>query len=251
MVLQLAASAGVFPRKRIGAVKAAALTATMVGTYILGNQLLQHTSVRFYDASYGLTIAAVVAVDAAAYRRVLPGRLRGPIACVCIGAALSMAGQEVSPTGALLWVLCVLCQALYQSGCGALQRSLGVSPLQLLLYVAPLTVLMLSPMELLSHRVTWWVPVSAWDAEHLAGTVALLGLTGVLSIAADGTAFWLCRLSPVSYNMLLQVRMLSALSHRGRAARAPFGLPPLAGLACSVAGVWSCLSSELREARQV
>lgn len=197
--------AGAFPFKRLDAAKAAKLAAAGMGFVVFSNLSLQFNSVGFYQVMKHLTVAAVVAIEAVVFRRVLPRPLWAPVACLCVGIAITGATDfQLNVTGTVCAVLNVVFTAFYQIWCGALQRSLGANPLQLQLYIAPMSAVGLLPFVPLLDDYRRSSPASIWAWTPTPGVVGLIALTGVLAFCVNVSIFWVIgRTSAVSCNVLM------------------------------------------------
>lgn len=243
---------GIFPFKRLDAAKAAKLAAAGMGFVVFSNLSLQHNSVGFYQVMKHLTVAAVVAIEAVVFRRVLPRPLWAPIACLCVGIALTGATDfQLNATGTAFAVLNVGCTAFYQIWCGALQRSLGANPLQLQLYIAPMSAVGLLPFVPLLDNYRPSSPDSIWHWTPTPGVGALIALTGVLALAVNVSIFWVIgRTSAVSYNVLGHAKTTTLLSLDYLVFGRPLQWANATGLAVAVAGVVSYTQQKLRLAQR-
>lgn len=240
--------AGAFPFKRLDAAKAAKLAAAGMGFVVFSNLSLQFNSVGFYQVMKHLTVAAVVAIEAVVFRRVLPRPLWAPVACLCVGIAITGATDfQLNVTGTVCAVLNVVFTAFYQIWCGALQRSLGANPLQLQLYIAPMSAVGLLPFVPLLDDYRRSSPASIWAWTPTPGVVGLIALTGVLAFCVNVSIFWVIgRTSAVSYNVLGHAKTTTLLTLDYVAFGRPLEWANATGLVVAITGVVTYTQQKLR-----
>lgn len=250
--LALFAKLGFFTVKRLEVRKAAALAAAGMGFVVFSNLSLQYNSVGFYQVMKHLTVAAVVVIEALAYKRVLPRPLWGSIACLCIGIAITGATDfELNLVGTIFACLNVLCTAMYQIWTGSLQRSLAANPLQLQMYIAPLSAVMMLPFVPLLDDYNPASPTSIWHFEMTRSAAGAIALTGVLAFCVNVSIFWVIgRTSAVTYNVLGHAKTSTLLLVDFLFFGRPVEWKNMTGLGIAITGVVSYTQTKLRLSQQ-
>ncbi|GAB0495190.1 hypothetical protein MMPV_006488 [Pyropia vietnamensis] len=248
MGLALFAKLGFFTVKRLDVRKAAALAAAGMGFVVFSNLSLQYNSVGFYQVMKHLTVAAVVVIEALVYKRVLPRPLWGSIACLCIGIAITGATDfQLNLVGTIFACLNVLCTAMYQIWTGSLQRSLAANPLQLQMYIAPLSAVMILPFVPLLDDYNPASPASIWHFELTSSAAVAIALTGVLAFCVNVSIFWVIgRTSAVTYNVLGHAKTSTLLLVDFIFFGRPVEWKNMAGLGIAITGVVSYTQTKLR-----
>lgn len=252
MGLALFAKLGFFTVKRLEVRKAAALAAAGMGFVVFSNLSLQYNSVGFYQVMKHLTVAAVVVIEALVYKRVLPRPLWGSIACLCIGIAITGATDfELNMVGTVFACLNVVCTAMYQIWTGSLQRSLAANPLQLQMYIAPLSAVMMLPFVPLLDNYNPASPTSIWHFEMTRSAAAAIALTGVLAFCVNVSIFWVIgRTSAVTYNVLGHAKTSTLLMVDFLFFGRPVEWKNMTGLGIAITGVVSYTQTKLRLSQQ-
>jgi solute carrier family 35, member E3 len=158
---------------------------------------------------------------------------------VCVGVTITGATDfKLNLIGTVYALLNILCTSFYQIWCGSLQKSMEANPLQLQLYIAPLSALFIIPVVPIFDN---WNPVSDNSIFHFEITsraIYTILLTGVLALCVNISIFLLIgKTSAVTYNVagngktafLLAVDFL----YFGR----PFLLSNVIGLVTTLTGV--------------
>ncbi|OCK98148.1 TPT-domain-containing protein [Cenococcum geophilum 1.58] len=113
---------------------------------ILGNLSLTYNSIGFYQLAKVMTTPCVVLLNFVLFRKTITRYMLIAIFAICIGVALtvrSSAGTQLF--GVVVAVMAFTATALYQIWIGKKIEDFDVSPQQLLLNQAPLSVLLLIP----------------------------------------------------------------------------------------------------------
>jgi solute carrier family 35 protein E3 len=198
-------------------------------------RLWSHGSRRFARQ----TVVGVIIIEALIFKKYLAREFWGAVACVCIGVTITGATDfKLNFIGTVYALLNILCTSFYQIWCGSLQKSMEANPLQLQLYIAPLSALFIIPVVPIFDN---WNPASStsiFQFELSQNVIYSIMLTGVLALCVNISIFLLIgKTSAVTYNVagngktafLLAVDFL----YFGR----PFLLSNVIGLATTLTGV--------------
>jgi solute carrier family 35, member E3 len=201
--LLLLARMGMYVPKRLDIRKASKLALAGMGFVVFSNLSLQYNSVGFYQVMKHMTVVGVVIIEALLFRKFLAREFWGAISCVCIGVVITGATDfKLNLVGTIYAILNILCTSFYQIWCGSLQKSLDANPLQLQLYIAPLSALFIIPVVPLFDN---WFPGSPDSIFNVVITQSLLRniiLTGVLALCVNISIFLLIgKTSAVTYNI--------------------------------------------------
>jgi len=250
--LLMFAKLGLFTPKRLDVRKAASLAAAGMGFVVFSNLSLQYNSVGFYQVMKHLTVAAVVVIEALVYHRVLPRPLWGSIICLCIGIAITGATDfQLNMVGTVFACLNVVCTAMYQIWTGSLQRSLNANPLQLQMYIAPLSAVMILPVVPLLDNYNPARPDSIWNFEMTRSAAGAIALTGVLAFCVNVSIFWVIgRTSAVTYNVLGHAKTSTLLMVDYIFFDRPVEWKNMTGLGIAITGVVSYTQTKLRLSQQ-
>ena len=121
------------------------ISAFFAGFLLLGNLSLALNTVGFYQLAKIMTTPSVVFLNFVIFRKRISGIMLLSIFSVCMGVALTNTKLALSnPLGAFVAVLAFTVTALYQIWIGKKIAELKVSPPQLLLNQAPVSVLLLA-----------------------------------------------------------------------------------------------------------
>jgi len=201
--LLLFAFVGLYGTKRLDVRKASRLSAAGMGFVVFSNLSLQYNSVGFYQVMKHMTVAAVVLIEAVMFRKFLDRKLWLPLSAIIVGVTLTGATDfQLNLVGTVYATLNVLCTAFYQIWCSSLQKSLEANSLQLQLYTAPVSALLLVPV----------VPIlddlgrsdqSLYAFSMTRQTLLGILLTCVLAFCVNISIFMVIgKTSPVTYNVL-------------------------------------------------
>lgn len=203
--LIILARIGLFVPKRLDVRKSAKLALAGMGFVVFSNLSLQYNSVGFYQVMKHMTVVGVIIIEAAVFRKFLSRQFWGPISAICIGVCITGATDfKLNLTGLIYAMLNILCTSFYQIWCGSLQKSLDANPLQLQMYIAPLSALFIIPMMPIFDNYSFTSENSIFN--HIptsSNTTAAIALTGVLALCVNISIFLLIgKTSPVTYNVV-------------------------------------------------
>lgn len=237
--LCLLAQLGVYQPKSLDIRKAAKLSLAGMGFVVFSNLSLQFNSVGFYQVMKHMTVVGVVIIEAALFQKYLGREFWGAITCICVGVTISGATDfKLNLIGTVYALLNILCTSFYQIWCGSLQKSLDANPLQLQLYIAPLSALFIIPFVPLFDN---YIPSSPLSIFNFAFNVPLLyniGITGVLALCVNISIFLLIgKTSAVTYNVAGNGKTAFLLTADFLFFGRPFQLANVVGLSITFAGV--------------
>ncbi len=135
---------GVFDIKRLPLRPVLSLSASFCGFVVLTNLSLKYNSVAFYQMMKVLTTPIVALIQFIAYRIGMANNVKWALGLTCVGVlAATLKEVAVSPLGSGIAILSVLVTAVYQVQVGAKQKDLEANSMQLLMYQAPVSALLL------------------------------------------------------------------------------------------------------------
>lgn len=237
--LLLLARFRVFQPKRLDLRKATKLAMAGMGFVVFSNLSLQHNSVGFYQVMKHMTVVGVVIIEALMFRKFLPRMFWGAITCVCVGICITGATDfKLNLVGTIYAICNILCTSFYQIWCSSLQKSLEANPLQLQLYIAPLSAILILPIVPIFDN---WVPASETSIFHVHLSETLVRnilLTGVLALCVNISIFLLIgKTSAVTYNIAGNGKTAFLLAMDFIYFGKPFLLSNVIGLATTLFGV--------------
>lgn len=181
--------------------------AFFVGYVVLGNLSLTFNSIGFYQLSKVMTTPTVVFINFLLFRKTVTRWMLAAILATCAGVSLTI-NQTAGPAlfGVIVATMAFCSTALYQIWIGKKIDDFGVSPPQLLLNQAPLSVLLLLPfipfIDTLPDLST--VPADKLYAAFLSGIMAsLYNLSQFLIIG---------RTSALTFNIVSHIKSILILS---------------------------------------
>jgi solute carrier family 35, member E3 len=237
--LLLLARLGLFVPKRLDIRKASNLALAGMGFVVFSNLSLQYNSIGFYQVMKHMTVVGVIIIEAVAFGKYLPRVFYGAIVCMCIGVCVTGATDfKLNLTGTVYALLNILCTSFYQIWCGSLQKSLGANPLQLQLYIAPLSAIFIIPVVPLLDN---WRPSSPDSIFSFAFNVPVLqsiAFTGLLALCVNISIFLLIgKTSAVTYNVVGNAKTAFLLAADFLIFGRPFLISNFAGLVITFTGV--------------
>jgi solute carrier family 35, member E3 len=247
--LLLLARLGMYTPKRLDVRKAAKLALAGMGFVVFSNLSLQYNSVGFYQVMKHMTVVGVVVIEAMLFRKYLAREFWGAVACVCVGVTITGATDfKLNLIGTVYAALNILCTSFYQIWCGSLQKSLDANPLQLQLYIAPLSAIFIIPVVPLFDDWTPTSPTSIFQFGPSAPLVRNVLLTGVLALCVNISIFLLIgKTSAVTYNVAGNGKTAFLLAADFLFFGRPFLLSNVIGLATTLLGVVWYTRLKLRE----
>lgn len=202
--LLLLARFGLFTPKRLDVRKALKLAVAGMGFVVFSNLSLQYNSVGFYQVMKHMTVVGVIIIEALVFRRFLPWRFLGALATMCTGVIITGTTDfKLNMVGTMFAFANILCTSFYQIWCGSLQRSLDANPLQLQLYVAPLSALAIIPVVPMFDNYSLTSPDSIFHFVPTLQNSAAILFTGALALCVNVSIFLVIgRTSAVTYNVV-------------------------------------------------
>lgn len=196
----------------------------------------------------------VVIIEAVLFRKYLPRSFIGSITCICIGVTITGATDfKLNLLGTIYALLNILCTSFYQIWCGNLQKSLEANPLQLQLYIAPLSALLIIPVVPMFDNWSPFKEDSILNFPMTQSTVVSILITGVLALCVNISIFLLIgKTSPVTYNVAGNGKTAFLLALDFLVFGRPFQLANVIGLTTTLAGViwYTRLKLKEREERK-
>lgn len=202
--LFLLARLSVFTPKPLDIRKAAKLAVSGMGFVVFSNLSLQCNSVGFYQVMKHMTIVGVVIIEALLWRKYLARELVLPVSVMCFGIILTgLTDFKLNLKGTIFACLNILCTAFYQIWCKSLQKSLEADPLQLQLYIAPLSALFIMPFVPLLDNYNLGSKDSIFFFQLTTNKVIKILFTGALALCVNISIFLVIgKTSPVTYNVV-------------------------------------------------
>lgn len=202
--LLLLAKMGVFQPKRLDVRKAFKLALAGMGFVVFSNLSLQHNSVGFYQVMKHMTVVGVVIIEAVVFRKFLPKIFLAALGTMCLGVIVTGTTDfQLNFVGTLFALANILCTSFYQIWCGSLQKSLEANPLQLQLYIAPLSALSIIPIVPIFDNYSLTDPKSIFHFVPTTYNVSAIMFTGLLALCVNVSIFLVIgKTSAVTYNVV-------------------------------------------------
>lgn len=202
--LFLLARLGIFTPKRLDVRKALKLAVAGMGFVVFSNLSLQYNSVGFYQVMKHMTVVGVVIIEAVFFRKFLSPPFLAALGTMCIGVIITGTTDfKLNFVGTMFALANILCTSVYQIWCGSLQKSMEANPLQLQMYIAPLSALSIIPVIPVFDN---YVPSSAASIFHFVPTtqnVSAILFTGLLALCVNVSIFLVIgKTSAVTYNVV-------------------------------------------------
>ena len=130
-----------------------------------------------------------------------------PIATICIGVSITGATDfKLNKVGFLYALMNIVCTSFYQIWCANLQKALNANPLQLQMYIAPLSALFIIPTLPIfdNYGLSKLNTSSIFHVFPLPmDTILAIVLSGVLAVCVNISIFLLIgKTSAVTYNVV-------------------------------------------------
>lgn len=202
--LLLLARLNIFTPKRLDVRKALKLAVAGMGFVVFSNLSLQHNSVGFYQVMKHMTVVGVVIIEAVFFRKFLTSPFLFALATMCTGVIITGTTDfKLNMVGTLFALANILCTSFYQIWCGSLQRSMEANPLQLQLYIAPLSALAIIPVVPIFDNYSPTSPTSIFHFMPTALNASAILFTGVLALCVNVSIFLVIgKTSAVTYNVV-------------------------------------------------
>lgn len=202
--LLLLARLGVFTPKRLDVRKSLKLAIAGMGFVVFSNLSLQYNSVGFYQVMKHMTVIGVIIIEAVVFRKFLPASFLGALATMCMGVIITGTTDfRLNFVGTMFALANIFCTSFYQIWCGALQKSLDANPLQLQLYIAPLSALSIIPVVPIFDNYSITSSTSIFRFVPTLHNVSAILFTGVLALCVNVSIFLVIgKTSAVTYNVV-------------------------------------------------
>ncbi|CAN8077187.1 unnamed protein product [Agarophyton chilense] len=237
--LLLLARLGIFTPKRLDVRKAFKLAVAGMGFVVFSNLSLQHNSVGFYQVMKHMTVVGVVIIEAVLFRKFLPYPFLAALGTMCFGVLITgLTDFQVNTVGTLFALANILCTSFYQIWCGSLQKSLEANPLQLQLYIAPLSALSIIPVVPLFDNYSPTSPDSIFQYVPTSSSVYRILFTGALALCVNVSIFLLIgKTSAVTYNVVGNGKTAFLFCVDFFVFKRPFDIANVFGMALTLSGV--------------
>lgn len=237
--LLLLARMGIFTPKRLDVRKALKLSAAGMGFVVFSNLSLQHNSVGFYQVMKHMTVVGVIIIEAVIFRKFLPVQFLGALATMCTGVIITGTTDfRLNALGTMFAIANILCTSFYQIWCGSLQKSLDANPLQLQLYIAPLSALCIIPIVPIFDNYSLTSPSSIFHFAPTMQKVAAILFTGVLALCVNVSIFLVIgKTSAVTYNVVGNGKTAFLFLIDFLVFNRPFEIANVFGMALTLTGV--------------
>lgn len=215
--LRLFSKAGMFERKPLTTLQVLPLALCYSLCTPLSNMSLAYNSVGFYQMLKILTTAYVAMIQTVFYGVTFSTKIKGALAVVVVGVIFASVNDiEVNFWGSLYAVACMMVTAQYQIYVGTKQKELGVTSMQLLENMVPVSaviVLIITPIMDPTGLFFDQGPKSLVNFEFDTTIVAIVIGSSLLAIAVNGSVFLLIgATSPVTYNVVGHFKTVLILS---------------------------------------
>lgn len=202
--LLLLARLNVFQPKALDVKKALKLAIAGMGFVVFSNLSLQYNSVGFYQIMKHMTVLGVVTIEAVLFHKYLTGPFLGALATMCVGVLITGATDfKLNFVGTMFALANILCTSFYQIWCGSLQKSLDANPLQLQMYIAPLSALAIIPLIPIFDNYSLSSPNSIFQFTPTQSNVSAILFTGALALCVNVSIFLVIgKTSAVTYNVV-------------------------------------------------
>lgn len=238
----------VFTPKALDVKKAAKLALAGMGFVVFSNLSLQYNSVGFYQVMKHMTVVGVIAIEALVFRKYLARDMVVPI-CVMITGILITGGTDYKQNfvGTMFACLNIIATAFYQIWCKSLQKSLEADPLQLQLYIAPLSALFIMPVVPIFDNYRLGSPASIFEFEPSSLKIAKILFTGALALCVNISIFLVIgKTSPVTYNVVGNGKTAFLLCIDFLVFGRPFDAANFLGMCITLSGVIWYTSRKMR-----
>jgi solute carrier family 35, member E3 len=210
-----------------------------VGFLILGNLSLALNPVAFYQMARILTAPCVVAINYFCFGQTIPFASLAAITVSCFGVMLTVSDFAFSNVvGTIAAVLSFVVTAFYQIWIGKRIGDLNVSPVQLLMNQAPLSVVVLS-------SLVPFIDTKPDFATLDSGAVQLFIVSGFLAAGLNLSQFLIIgRTSALTFNIVSNVKNIVIISYGWHQAHKAIGLLDIGGISLALGGAfmysWLC-----------
>ncbi len=237
--LLLLAKLRVFTPKALDIRKSSKLALAGMGFVVFSNLSLQYNSVAFYQVMKHMTVVAVIGIEALLWRKWLARDLVLPIAVMCTGILMTCVTDfKQNLVGTIFAILNMFCTAFYQIWCKNLQKSLDADPLQLQLYIAPLSALFIMPFVPMFDNYQISSADSIFTFEPTPHRIAKILFTGALALCVNISIFLVIgKTSAVTYNVVGNGKTAFLLIVDFLLFGRPFQWPNFLGMCTTLSGV--------------
>lgn len=186
-----------------------------------------------------MTVVGVIIIEAIMFRKYLAREYWGAVSLVVIGVTITGATDfKLNLIGTVYAIVNILCTSFYQIWCGSLQKSLEANPLQLQLYIAPLSALFIIPAVPIFDNWSILSPDSIWNFSWSIPLIVRILVTGGLALCVNISIFLLIgKTSAVTYNVVGNGKTAFLLTADFLFFGRPFLLSNVTGLVTTFVGV--------------
>jgi solute carrier family 35, member E3 len=235
--------AGVFEPKKIEIVKILPLCLSFCGFVALTNMSLVYNTIGFYQLIKVLTTPLLVIIQTLFYHKTFSTKVKLSLTITCIGVAIATGSDsQANLFGTFVALSALLVTCMYQIWVGTKQSELQCNSFQLLYYQAPISCLMLTPIAYFSDNLaeTYYTPCFE--------TVCWIIFSGILAFLVNISIFLVIgKTSPVTYNVLGHFKLCVILSLGFLAFGDNINLRVLAGIVCTLIGVFWYTNLKMEE----
>lgn len=241
---------GVFEFKHLPLAKMIPISMTFCGFVVLTNLSLQSNTVGTYQIIKTLTTPGIILIQTFVYHRSFSTRIKLTLIPIIVGVYLnSYFDIRFSPLGIAFALSGVVVTSLYQVWVNEKQNEFHCNSMQLLLYQAPLSGI------LISLIIPFFEPVispggifgTKWDFV----SVLLVVLSGLIAFFLNLSIFWIIgNTSPLTYNMVGHLKFCLTLAGGYLFFNDPLRALQFIGISFTFAGVLFYTHYKLLEQKQ-
>lgn len=231
--LYVASVCNILQHKRLAIGKVVPLCLTYSGFVALTNLSLVYNPVSVYQLLKVLTTPTVVMVEFFFYGKRFSLKTILSLIIIFVGVVLAtVTDTRTTVLGALIGLSAVLVTCVNQVWVGTKQKDLGCNGLQLLLYQAPISALLLVPMVPLLDSGLSNFKVPSWNVSYL------IILSSICGLAVNASIFLVIgKTSALTYNVFGQLKVVLLIGADFLFFEAPWNNKIVVGILLCVGGV--------------
>lgn len=231
--LYIATLLKILPHKRLDIKKVIPLCLTYSGFVALTNLSLVYNPVSVYQLLKVLTTPTVVMVEYFFYGKRFSFKTIMSLVIIFVGVVLAtVTDTRTTVTGALIGLSAVLVTCVNQVWVGTKQKDLGCNGLQLLLYQAPISAILLFPMIPLLDSGISHFQFPTWNVSYL------ILLSSICGLAVNASIFLVIgKTSALTYNVFGQLKVVLLIGADFLFFQAPWNNKIVIGIVLCVGGV--------------
>eukprot|EP00796_Vickermania_ingenoplastis_P012339 gene12339-8467_t len=230
--------------KRLPIRKVVPLCVTYSGFVALTNLSLVYNSVGFYQLMKVLTTPTVVVIEFLFYQKCYSLRVIISLLIVLVGVTIATVSDTRSTLmGTVVGLSAIIITCMNQIWVGTKQKELDCNGMQLLLYQAPVSALMLLPMVPILDGQFIFSPLK--PISHPMALGLLILLSSICALSVNASIFLVIgKTSALTYNVFGQLKLVTLLAADFVFFGAPWNPKVIFGIVLTVAGV--CWYTQLR-----